>query len=77
MENLPVMILQGITLFIFIDAILSWMQPATAFPRSLTAAVTDPLYKPIRAIISPKVTGGLDFSPVIVLVLLQFLLGLL
>ena len=77
MENIPVMLLQAITLFIFIDAVLSWLQPPSAFPRSLTAAVTDPLYSPIRAIINPKMTGGLDFSPVIVLVLLQFLLGFL
>ena len=77
MEQIPVMLLQAFTLLIFIDAILSWMQPPSAFPRSLTASITDPLYKPIRAVINPKMTGGLDFSPVIVLVLLQFLLGYL
>ena len=63
--------LQVVSFVIIIDAVLSWVQPPSAFPRSLTTTLTAPLYAPVRAVIQP--TGGIDFAPLIILVLLQFL----
>lgn len=57
---------------VIVDAIGSWFQPdATRFPRSITGALVGPLYAPIHKIIDPGKTGGLDFSPLIVILLLQ------
>jgi len=67
-------ILQALQLVIFADVILSWVMPdRESFPRSLTSQITDPLYAPIRAVLKPERSGGLDFSPMIVLLLLQFM----
>ena len=73
MDNIIFMAFQVVTLVIVVDAVLSWVQAPSAFPRSLTSTMTEPLYAPIRAILSPQATGGIDFSPLIVLMGLQFL----
>jgi len=65
-----VFILTALKWLIFVDAILSWMMPADKFPRSLTGQLTDPLYAPIRAVLKPERTGGLDLSPILMLVLI-------
>ena len=69
---LPVllMIITGIKWVVIIDALLSWVMPADRFPRSLTGQLTDPLYAPIRALLKPERSGGFDFSPMIVFMLL-------
>ena len=59
---------------IFVHVVLSWVKPdTTEFPRNLTSQVTEPLYSPIRAIINPQALGGLDISPLLVILLLQFM----
>lgn len=67
MLGLLLMIVTGIKWLIFADAILSWMMPPDKFPRSLTTQLTDPLYAPIRAVLKPQSSGGIDFSPMIML----------
>jgi uncharacterized protein YggT (Ycf19 family) len=62
---------------IFIDVILSWLMPPEKFPRSLTGQITDPLYAPIRAVLRPDRTGGIDFSPLIILMLIHFMENML
>lgn len=58
-------------IIVILDVILSWVMPNTEeFPRNLTTQVTDPLYAPIRAIISPEKLGGLDLSPLILFMIL-------
>jgi len=66
-------------LFIFISAILSWLVAFDVInPRnrlvysvlSFLDAVTRPLMEPFRRIIPPM--GGVDISPLVVLLLLQF-----
>jgi uncharacterized protein YggT (Ycf19 family) len=54
------------------DALLSWVMPPDRFPRSVTKPLLDPIYEPIRAVLSPF-TGSVDLSP---LVLLAVLFGL-
>jgi uncharacterized protein YggT (Ycf19 family) len=59
------------------DAILSWVQSPNQMPRKLTSQFTDMLYKPIHSVLSPQMTGGLDLSPIVVIVVIQILIGLL
>lgn len=58
---------------IIVDVVLSWVMQPDKFPRSLTSAITDPLYAPIRAILRPEVMGGLDLSPLIILGLIHLM----
>jgi YggT family protein len=67
----------GLQWLIIGDAILSWVMPAEQFPRSFTGSITDPLYAPIRAILSPEKTAGIDLSPILVLVLLNVMESML
>ncbi|MFI5309574.1 MAG: YggT family protein [Polyangiales bacterium] len=70
--------LQALQLVVFADVVLSWIMPSKeSFPRSLTSQITDPLYAPIRAVLKPERSGGLDFSPMIMLLLLQFMARML
>ncbi len=64
-------IINGLCLLILADAVMSWFMPETQFPRSLTVQVTGPLYAPIRSVLTPEVTGRIDFAPLIWLVGLQ------
>ena len=73
---LPILsiIINALQLLIIVDVVLSWVKPdPSEFPRNLTTQVTDPLYAPIHAVLNPRVTGGFDLAPLIVLVLLGFM----
>ncbi|MFT5685502.1 MAG: YggT family protein [Myxococcota bacterium] len=65
------MLLNVVSGVIIVDAVLSWIQAPSAFPRSLTTQLTTPLYAPIRGVLGTK--GGMDFSPLILLVLINVL----
>lgn len=58
---------------IVIRALISWVSPDPYNPivRALVA-ITEPALKPFRRIISPFKTGGIDFSPLFVFLILQF-----
>ena len=75
--GLIVMLLNGLIYLIIIDAVLSWFQSPSAMPRKLTSSLTSAMYAPIHAIVSPQKTGGIDFSPLIWIFGIQFLVGLL
>lgn len=75
METYILMFLQAVSAVIIIDAVLSWVQSPSSFPRSLTGSMTDPLYAPIRGVLNPQATGGIDFSPLILLVVINMLSG--
>ena len=61
---------------LFITFILSWVAPGTYnYMTSILSSLTDPLLAPIRRRLPP--TGGIDFSLLIALILLQLLLMLL
>ncbi len=69
-------IITGVTVIVIADAVLSWIQPdPDAVPRRYLARLTDPLYAPIRAILPSS--GPFDFSPLVLIVLLQLLKGAL
>lgn len=55
---------------IFVVVILSWISPGTYNPAtSLLISLTEPLLRPARRMVPP--IGGLDLSPIVVLVVLQ------
>jgi len=61
---------------IIIQAIISWIQPGSYSPFTvLLYQLSDPLVKPIRRYI--PTTGGIDWSPFIILILLNLALMLL
>ncbi len=61
---------------IIIQAIISWIQPGSYSPFTvLLYQLSDPLVKPIKRYI--PVTGGIDWSPFIILILLNLALMLL
>jgi len=69
MLSLLSLLIVGLKWLIFIDVILSWVMPVERFPRNVTTQITDPLYAPIRAVLSPQKMGGLDISPMVVLMM--------
>lgn len=76
-QQIIALILDALQLVIVADALLSWLMSADKFPRSFTTQITDPLYAPIRALISPDKTGGMDLSPILMLFLIHFMKSML
>ena len=71
MLSMLVMFLNVVSVIIIVDAVLSWLQLPESFPRSLTGQLTAPLYAPIRGVLGAP--GGMDFSPLILLVIINML----
>ena len=71
-------LLKFLQVIIFVDVIASWLSPdPTTFPRRFTRMIVEPLYAPIYAILGRSQLGGLDFSPMIMLFLLNYIVGML
>ncbi len=76
MNGSPLQLLvNAYSLVVFVRVIVSWIQlppnnPVVHYSRVLT----EPLLEPIRKLL--PASGGLDFSPLILLVLLRFVAGL-
>lgn len=71
-------LLQVIWLAVLIRALLSWFYPVGKDPYTrILLDVTEPLLAPIRAILSRILPIPIDFSPFIVLLLIQLLQGML
>ena len=75
-------ILTLLVIAVFVNVILSWLisfnvinghNQFVATIWRLTSAVTEPLLAPIRRILPPL--GGLDLSPIVLLLLIQFVRG--
>jgi YggT family protein len=60
---------------IIVAALISWVSPDPRNPivRFLHVA-TEPVLAPVRRLLPPWRTGGLDLSPLIVLIAIQFVL---
>jgi YggT family protein len=63
--------LRILSILVIAEAILSWVQPMSQSPRRELSRITNPIYAPIRALIPPGRLGGLDISPLILLLLIQ------
>lgn len=64
------------TVVVFVAVIVSWLQlpPSNPVVR-YTRMLTEPLLAPLRRVIPPL--GGLDFTPMILLILLRVVRGLI
>jgi YggT family protein len=59
------------TFALFVQAILSWVGPGVSNPAgSILWSINEPLLRPVRRVIPPM--SGLDLSPLVVILLLQF-----
>ena len=68
--------IQILIYLIVITSLLSWFQPKPGNPAvRLLHAVVDPVLHPIRAIL--PATGGMDFSPMLAIVILWLLQNLI
>lgn len=65
-----------LVLVIIVDALASWFGNAGQVVRRYTGMVTQQLYRPIHMIYRP-VFGGLDLTPLVVLLILNMMSGLL
>jgi YggT family protein len=58
---------------IIIRALLSWVNPDPRNPIvAFLRRITDPVLEPVRRFLPPWKTAGLDLSPVIVLIVIEF-----
>jgi len=64
------------SLVVLVAVVLSWVQLDRGNPLvDITRRLTEPVLAPIRAVLPP--VGGLDLSPMVLLIVLQVLKGLL
>jgi YggT family protein len=55
-------------------ALISWVSPDPRNPIvAFLRRVTEPVFEPVRRLLPPWKTGGLDLSPLIVLIAIQFI----
>jgi len=69
-------LIQALMLLIFICSVLSWFHPDPRNPLvKLVHTLVEPLLHPIQRLIPPM--GGMDFSPLVALLILILLQSLL
>ncbi len=69
-------VIWALTVLLLVSSLLSWFQPDPRNPLvRLIHAIVDPLLLPVRAVLPP--VGGMDFSPMVVMIILWILQGLL
>lgn len=70
--NFLVLLLYLYTWLIIIRALVSWVNPdpRTPFIRILIL-VTEPVLKPLRAVVPPAKLGGIDVTPILAIVIIQ------
>jgi len=68
--------IETLILLVVVSSILSWFRPDPRNPVvKILNAIVEPLLHPIRALL--PATGGMDFSPMIAILILWFLQKLL
>lgn len=66
-------LLNGLTLIILVNALLSWVRPDPSNPLvQFLDRVSDLVCNPLRRLF-PTVLGGIDFAPFIAMIVLMFL----
>lgn len=71
-------LLTAIALAVLVRALLSWFYPVGKDPWTrLLVDLTDPLLAPVRALLSRILPIPIDFSPFVVLILINVLQGML
>lgn len=60
------------TWVIIIRALISWVSPDPYNPIvQILRKLTEPVLKPLRKLVPPRLTGGLDVSPILAILLIQ------
>ena len=73
--RLIMFVLDIYTWVIIAAAVISWVTPNPSHPAvRLLRRVTEPVLAPIRQLLPPWKTFGLDFSPMIIIMLIQWAL---
>lgn len=58
---------------LIIRAVLSWVQVPSLSPiYAILYSLTEPVLRPVRRLVPPYKMGGLDISPIIVILLILF-----
>jgi YggT family protein len=58
---------------IIIRALLSWVQVPALYPLTVVLyRLTEPLLRPLRRLLPPRVLGGVDISPILAAILIVF-----
>ena len=61
------------TWILIIRALLSWVSPDPDNPIvQLLVRLTEPVLRPLRQLVPPHKLGGLDLSPMLAILLIQF-----
>ena len=67
-------ILSVIQWLVIIAAVISWVNPDPRNPIvQFLFRTTEPMLRPFRRILPPRRTGGIDFSPLLLLLLILFI----
>jgi YggT family protein len=67
-------ILSVIQWLVIIAAVISWVSPDPRNPIvQFLYRTTEPILRPFRKILPARRTGGIDFSPILVILLILFL----
>jgi YggT family protein len=66
--------LQALQWIVIIAALVSWVSPDPRNPIvRFLYAVTEPLFRPFRRLVPPSRTGGIDLSPIFVILAIYLL----
>ena len=66
-------LLEMYSFVIIAAALITWVSPDPRNPIvQFLRRVTEPVFEPVRRLLPPWKTGGLDLSPLIVLIAIQF-----
>ena len=69
-----VTLLSIIQWLVIIAALISWVNPDPRNPIvQFLYKTTDPILRPFRKILPPRRTGGIDFSPILVILAIIFI----
>ncbi|HYB52862.1 MAG TPA: YggT family protein [Thermoanaerobaculia bacterium] len=67
-------ILNAIQWLVIVAALISWVSPDPRNPIvRFLYGVTEPMFRPFRRLIPPSRTGGIDLSPIFVIVIIYLL----
>jgi YggT family protein len=59
---------------VIIAAVISWLNPDPRNPIvQFLYKTTEPLLRPFRRLLPPRRTGGIDFSPLVLILLIVFI----
>ena len=73
--NLLMNVLHIYSFIIIAAALITWVQPNPYNPIvRFLRRVTEPVLRPVRGLVPPEKLGGLDISPLIVLVVIEYVI---